>query len=171
MEIKEIILTIATILTIIVVVLAPGPASAGSEGTVNITCTPGYLALTVSPGDVAFGTVGLGETNQTTGDAINATNTGTVTGDMNIKAFNTNDWTLTYTNATGGLSGEQFFLNENETGNYGIWTPINLTYSTLATGVAVDGSTLFDLKIGVSGNTAATAAQTTNVTLQIVAAA
>ncbi len=170
MEIKEIILTIATILTIIVVVLAPGPASAGSEGTVNITCTPGYLALTVSPGDIAFGTVGLGETNQTTGDAINVTNIGTLTANFNIWAFNTTDWTLTYANATGDLDGEQFFLNENETGNYGIWTPINLTSSVLATSVAVDDSALFDLKIGVSGDTVATTAQTTNVTLQIVAA-
>jgi len=135
------------------------------------TTEAGYVAITVSPADVDFGIVNLGSTNQTTGDAINATNTGTATGDMQIKAFNTSDWTLTYANATGGLSGEQFFLNENETGNYGIWTPINLTYSSLASGVLAGDSRTFDLRIGVSEGTTITTEQQTNVTIRIVTAA
>ncbi len=125
-----------------------------------------YVAITVSPADVDFGIVNLGSTNQTTGDAINATNTGTATGDMQIKAFNTTDWTLTYANATGGLSGEQFFLNHNETG---WWEPINLTYSSLASGVLAGDSRTFDLRIGVSPDTTITTEQTTNVTIRIVA--
>jgi len=44
------------------------------------TTEAGYVAITVSPADVDFGIVNLGSTNQTTGDAINATNTGTATG-------------------------------------------------------------------------------------------
>ena len=130
------------------------------------TTKAAYVAITVSPADVPFGIVNLGSTNQTTGNLINATNTGTATGKMYIKAFNTSGWTLTYANDTRALTGERFFLNHNETG---WWEPINLTHSLLNASVPAGGSTLFDLRIGVSSDTAATTEQLTNVTIRIVA--
>lgn len=169
---KETILVIATVLAIVAVILSPGVGAVSPHppAVVNIAVQPGYVAISVAPPEIDFGVVPLGTTNQTTGDLVNATNVGNIVGHIDARSLNTTDWTLTETNDTGVLVGERFFLAQNETGP-GTWEPLTLDFggTRLVSSLAADASALFDLQIGVSPYTLATAAQMTNVTMRIVA--
>ena len=157
------------ILAILVALLIPfscglfGLAGAVTEAGITCIVQPGYVSITVAPTTIDFGVINPLGSNQTVGDYINATNNGTTTADMDIKATNSTNWTLVYPAA----GTDEFNLKHNETA--GAWTGVNLTYSPIATGVLADSSIYFDLNITV-GNTAITAEQTFTTTIRVVIA-
>ena len=79
--------------------LIPISAYAQTEATVNATVTPGFVAVSVNPGLVEYGTVNLGDTEVLPNpETFTATNDGTVNSDFLIRGADTdNGWTLAST--------------------------------------------------------------------------
>lgn len=163
--------TTATLLIVFVSAMAlVTSTSAATTGTVTATVTVQNISITVTDGTVAYGTLGLGGTNDTTtggtNDSQTATNTGNVTAAFNIKGQNSASWTLA---ATQGA--EQYFHKfcTATCDSTPTWTALTASYQTLAGSVAASGTQLFDLQLGAPSTTADFTQQSVDVMVQIVA--
>jgi len=165
------------ILTICLLVLGAnilGVVQAADTGTVTATVTVQNVALTVSDGSIAYGTLVAGGTKDTTASGVNdsqtVTNTGNVAEDFNIKGANVSTgctWTLAATQGS-----EQYFHKFCNNGNCDsspTWTALTTNYATLATNKSPSGTQEFDLQIGVPSSTSCTNQATVEVTVQAVA--
>jgi len=159
------------------VVLGPAVLAADT-GNVTATVTVQNVALTVSDGDISYGTLAAGGTYSTISTEADemqtATNTGNVTEDFNITGDDVStgcSWTLAATQGS-----EQYFHKFcNDTDNDCDTPPTNYTalttgYQALGTGVATSGTVDFQLQIGVPSSTSCTDEATVTVTVQAVAA-
>ena len=119
---------------------------------IEVTYTPPIISITVTDGNVAYGTVAVGATQDTTASGVNdtqtATNNGNVAEKFQIKsshAIGGADWTL------GAAQGDNTFTHEFSTNGGSEWTAMAVadTYYDLAASVPVDGNQTFDLQIGM----------------------
>lgn len=169
---NKILLTASLMLLFSVLFVFTRSASAATTGSVTATVTAQNIAITVTDGSVAYGTLALGGTADTTSGSKNdtqtATNTGNVAETFTIKGSNSASWTLSAT------AGSETYKHEFCTSGGGAPDPCDSTPSytalttndqTLATGVAASGTQKFDLKVSVPTSTAATAAQNVDVTI------
>jgi len=114
----------------------------------------GLVSVIVTPSSIAYGTVSLGTSKNTTlGQHLTVTNNGTVTEDFSIKSSNaTRDGGTTWTLVTGA-PGLNEFKHEFSTNSGSNWTALTTGYQSLATGIAPNATQVFDLQIGMPTST------------------
>jgi hypothetical protein len=150
---------------------------AAESGSVTATVTAQQIAITVTDGSVAYGTLALSGSANTTAQSKNdtqtATNGGNVAEDFNIKGTDSTAWTLE--SAVGSeMYTHEFCIGSGgnpdpcDTGGTPVWTKLTTDDQTLVTDVAASGTQKFDLKVTVPSSTAATGAQNVNVTITAI---
>lgn len=140
---------------------------AATEGTVNATVTAVIYSVSLdNAGGISFGSVAQNSTKDTTtagvNDSTTATNNGSVTEKLSIKAGNSTNWTL------GASAGSETYTMKFCTTNCDTtpsWTSMSTDYATLAASVAKDGTQVFDLQVGTPTSTTATGQQSITVTV------
>jgi len=153
-------------------VVSVGKAFAASTGTVSATITPQNISVSVSDGSVAYGTLGLSSSEDTTTAGVNdsqtATNDGNVTEDFNIRSTDATGgsaWTL------GATPGADQYAHSYCTSNCDAsptWNNMTTSYSSLATGVSTSGNQLFDLQIETPTSSSDFVQKSITVTIQAV---
>lgn len=155
-----------------------GSLLAASTGTVAATVTPQNISVSVSDGSVAYGTLDLNATKDTTSSGVDdtqvATNDGNVAEDFNIRstdALGGTTWTL------AGAAGADQYTHAVCTSGSGTpdpcdtsatWTNMTTNYTSLATNIASSGTNKFDLKIGTPTSSSDYVQKTITVTVQAV---
>jgi hypothetical protein len=136
------------------------PAIVFSDTQIVVCTVSAYLvSLTVTDGDVAYGTLALGATANTTAAGLNQTqtvyNSGTVAEDFTIKSGDaygspTKTWDLVTT-----TPGYNEFKHEFSTTGGASWTamPADNSYTTLAGPVAPEVTVVLDLQITLPSST------------------
>lgn len=120
----------------------------------RIDYTPASISITVTDGNVAYGTVAVGATEDTTASGVNdtqtATNMGNVAEKFQIKSSNatggTTNWTLE------SSQGDNTFTHKASTDGGSTWNIAMNTpdvYVVLKDNVAVNETQTFDLQIGM----------------------
>jgi len=136
------------------------------EAAVTATVTARKIALTVTDGSIAYGSLDLGTSTSTLAAGINdmqtVTNTGSVAEDFNIKGTSTADWIL-----AGSITTDQY-KHEFSTTTGSTWTVLTLNYASAATNIASSSTANLDLQITVPSDTTHFGAQNPNVTVQAV---
>ncbi len=172
MHFKKVLVLIA-VLALAGAILGPGVLAA-ETGDVSATVTVQNVAITVSDGSIAYGTLAASGTQDTVTltDTQTATNAGNVQEDFNIKGFDSTGcvWTLAETQ-----DSEQYFHKFcNDTDNDCAAPPTDYTalttdYATLGSDVATSGTVDFQLQIGVPSSTTCDDEATVTVTVQAIA--
>ena len=143
---------------------------AAETGTVTATVTIQNISVSVSDGTITYGTLANNATSDTTASGIDdsqtATNNGNVTENFNIKGQNSGDWTLASTNGSNIYRHRWCTTNCDTTPT---WTALTTSYQTLAAGVAVSGTSIFDLEIQTPNPSTVYTQQNVDVTVQAVA--
>jgi len=104
-------------------------------------------SINVTPSQWNIGTIDIGDTDETTGFYFNLTNEGNVALDITINATHAKNTTSgAQWNLTTTPSYNNFSLKYNLSSG-GSWIPINITFDTFVTGLAVDSWQTFDLKL------------------------
>lgn len=146
---------------------------AASTGSVSATVTAQNISLSVASGTVAYGTLGIGSSKDTTLNGGNhnsqtITNTGNIAETFNIKGINSTSagigWTLA--SVPGVNTYAHKFCNTN-CDSSPTWTALTLNYATLSVGIS-SGATApaFDLEIFTPTSTTDFNQQTVDVTVQ-----
>jgi C1A family cysteine protease len=131
----------------------------------------GLVSVTVTPSTIAYGTVALGASKNTTpGQQLSVTNNGGVTADFSIKSSDATriggtNWTLVM-----GTPGLNEFKHEFSTNSGSNWTALMTGYQSLATGIAPNATQAFDLQITMPTSTTDYAEHTIIITILAVAA-
>lgn len=140
------------------------------QDSVTATVTPSNVALSVAPGTVAYGTISLSSTADTTSTGLNnsqtITNDGNVNQDFTISGQNTAAWTLS------GTSGANTYIHQFCTSNCDgtpTWVDLVTGNTSIATGVAAAGTQVFDLKITMPSETSSYLQQSVDVTVTATA--
>lgn len=130
------------------------------------------VSVTVTPATIAYGTVALGASKNTTlGQQLTVTNNGTVTADFRIKSSNaTRDGGTTW--ALGATAGNNTFTHAFSTNGGGSWSLMGLAdnYYPLASGIAPNATQVFDLQITMPSSTTDYLEHTIIITILAVAA-
>lgn len=148
-------------------ILAPAVVSAASSATVTATVTVQNISVSVSDGTVAYGTLALSSTQNTTSSGTNdsqiATNDGNVSEDLNIRGQNTGSWTL-----AGSVGANQykhdFCITTCDTTP--VWTALTTSNQTLSAATAASGTSTFDLRINTPSSSSSYAQQSVDVIVQ-----
>ncbi len=124
---------------------------------------------------IAYGTLAVNTSKDTTSGSLNdtqtATNNGEAAEDFNIKGSNSASWTL------GASAGSEQYVHYFCTTGSGspdpcdaspTWTALTTSYQSLATNIAAAATKKFDLKLTTPTGTTATAQQTVDITIQAV---
>lgn len=132
------------------------------NGQVSATVTASVIAITVSDGSVAYGTVAT--TADTTASGVNdtqtITNTGSVNEDFEVKGNDTANWTL------AGAAGDATYAHKTCIATCDAtpsWTALTTSYADLDTNKASSATTALDLQITVPTANAGITQQTANV--------
>lgn len=136
---------------------------AADESGVTATVTVQNISVSVSDGDVDYGTIAAGASKDTVtlSDSQTANNNGNVTETFNIRGQNTACvWTL------AGASGDDQYVHEFSDDAFTTATALTTSNQTLASGVAAAGSQVFDLKITTPNPSSCFDQQSVNVTVQ-----
>jgi hypothetical protein len=167
------ILSISLVLALALMVLVPMTAVWGAEDSVTCTVTGENVSVSVTDGEVTYGTLGVDAVKNTLSGGLDdlqtATNDGNVTADFNIKCSNAidgdsgTDWTLDST------TGQDQFTHEFSTDATFPGTALTGTYQTLATGITASGTETFDLQITMPSSITDYSVKTITVTVQAVA--
>jgi len=144
------------VLVLAIACLTPAVALATNiDATQMVPCKvePSVISVNItSDGDVAYGVLAPGETQDTVtlGDTQTAQNTGDVPVDFEIKSSNAirgggTDWAL------GSAAGANVFTHDYSTDSGQSWDDMRRadTYYDLARDVPVGGNQTFDLQIGM----------------------
>ena len=142
--------------------LIPMSAYAQTDATVNATVTPGFVAVSVDPGIVAYGTVNLGSTGVLPAPGtFTATNDGTVSADFAIRGANTdNGWTLSST-----VGADQYIHRASNDAFVLQTIVLTTTAATLQLGVAALGTSIVSLNMDVPDSSSSNLEQTAPVTI------
>ncbi len=166
------------VLLLAALVLSVGKASAASTSTVAATITPQNISVTVTDGSVAYGTIDLSSSKDTTtggtNDSQTATNDGNVAEDFNIKsgdATGGTTWTL-----AGSIGANQYKHSFCTSGSGSpdpcdaspSWTAMTTNYQAVGSNIAASGTRLFDLKIDTPSSTSDYVQKSITVTVQAV---
>ncbi len=153
---------------------------AASTGTVAATVTPQNISVTVTDGSVAYGTLDLSASKDTTSGGVNDTQTATNDGNV------AEDFNITSTDATGGTTwtlastiGANQFKHSFCTAGSGSPDPCDATptwnaittagnYQALASNIAASATNLFDLKLDTPSSTTDYVQKSITVTVQAV---
>lgn len=147
---------LALLVALALVALVVPAAVFAAEDTVSCTVTATVVSVTVTDGDVAYGTLGLGATNNTIGtDTQTVTNNGTVTEDFSIKSSDATRGGGTTWELVETPPGSDEFKHEFSTNSGGDWTAMSDTngFTAMASGVAPEGTESLDLQITMPGTT------------------
>ena len=138
-------------ISILALIAVAFPLGAATEVGVNATVTVQNIAVSVSDGTVAYGTLTLNSQEDTTSSGVNntqvATNDGNVVENFNIKGADAGNWTL------AGAAGANQYVHEFCRGDTGtcdataVFTALTTSYQELDTNVATSGTQDFDLQI------------------------
>lgn len=152
------------------------PVLAATEGSVTATVTVQSISITVSDGTVAYGTLAVNTSKDTTSGGVNdtqtATNNGNVTEDFLIRGQNSANWTLAV------VAGVDQYIHQFCIAGTGVPDPCDATptYTALTTSnqtvvnsVATSGTQKFDLKITTPTSSSVFTQQNVNVTVVAVA--
>jgi hypothetical protein len=151
-----------------------GKASALYEAGIMVAYTP-VISVTISNGSVAYGTLGVNTSKDTTSGSLNntqvATNAGSDPEDLSIKGQNSANWTL-----SGSPGSEQYSEYFCTTGSGSpdpcdtgpTWTAMTTSYQSLGSNIAASGTQRFDLKITTPTSTTATSQQSVDVVVLAV---
>lgn len=153
------------------------PALAATEAGVTATVTVQNISVSVADGNVAYGTLAVNTSKDTTNTGVNdtqtATNDGNVNETFNIKGSDSVAWTLAAAPSTNQ------YKHEFCTTGTGVTDPCDATptytalttpgYLQLATPIAPSGTKKFDLKITTPTSSSSFAEQNVNVTVQATA--
>jgi len=92
-------LFVSTLLSLLISALGFGLVQATDTATVTATVTVQNISVTVTDGNVAYGTLATSSTYSTSqlGDSQIATNNGNIVETLNIKGQNSDNWTLAAT--------------------------------------------------------------------------
>jgi len=135
------------------IALVAVPAMSATEGTVSATVTAQIVSVAVTDGNVSYGVLGLGTTEDTTlatgvDETQNASNEGNVSVDLVIRSSDATSggtpWNLAASPATDEFTHE-FSIDSGS--NWIAFDIDNNASKTLAT-VATSGDQDFDLRIG-----------------------
>jgi hypothetical protein len=178
MKIKKL-LDISLVLSLVALpVFVATSAFAATTGTVAATVTPQNISVAVSDGSVAYGTLSLSASADTTSGGVNdtqvATNDGNVAEDFNILSSNATGgtaWTL-----SGAPGVDQYSHSFCNTGSGSpdscdatpTWTTMTTNYTQLADNVSPAGTNRFDLKLDTPTSSTDYVQKTINVTIQAV---
>lgn len=151
-------------------ILFSGVVIAQDTDTVTATVTAQNVAVSVADGTVAYGTLSLSGTNDTTlgnlNDSQTATNDGNVNVDLNIRGQNSANWTLA---GTQGANEYRHRFCTTDCDGTPVWTALTTNYQALAASVAASGTQVFDLEIGVPSSTTFYTQQSVDVQVQATA--
>lgn len=152
---------------------------------VTATVTPGVISVSVSPGSVAYGTVGVPSVdNVPTGDTIiNANNNGGIPETFNIKGANATPGgggSVTWTITTGAVGGSPTYNYNHKFLNCGIGdstcttvdpaNTMDTNNETLQTNIAAGSSDYFRLRLSTPTETGGDTTQhSTTATVQAIA--
>lgn len=148
------------------------PALAATEGAVTATVTVQEISITVSDGSVAYGTLAVNTSKDTTSGGLNdtqtATNNGNVTENFLIRGQNSVNWTL---QAAAGV--DQYVHQFCKTGTGApdpcdatpTYTALTTVNQTLVNTVAASGTQKFDLKVTTPTSSSNFSQQNVNVTV------
>lgn len=147
------------------------PVVAANGGTVSATVTVENISVAVSDGDIAYGTLAIGDSEDTTSTGVNdtqtANNNGNVTVQMNIRGgADSTSWTL------GSTAGDEQYVHGFCTTNCDTtptWTPLTTSNQTLNASVTAGNSQDFDLEITTPSATTDFSEQTVTVIIQVSA--
>lgn len=141
--------------------LIPMSAYAQTEATVSATVTPGFVAVSVNPGTVAYGTVNLGSVDVVPGPAfVTATNDGTVTSDFLIRGADTTAWTLS------GTAGANAYVHRASSDAFAVQDLALLTTNqAFKAGILAGGTAGVSLKMNVPTSSSSSLEQTAAVTV------
>lgn len=169
----------ALILALISPFLFVSLTKADTTGGVAATVTAQQIAITVTDGGVAYGTLSLSGSASTIAgskdDTQTATNTGNVAETFNIKGANSAAWTLNTTIGTAENYVHEFCIGTGgspdpcDSGGSVVWTPLTTSDQEMVNEVAASGTQKFDLRVTVPDETTASVAQNVNVTVTAVA--
>jgi C1A family cysteine protease len=136
------------------------------------TVSEGLVSVTVTPSTIAYGTVALGTSKNTTpGQHLTVTNNGGTTANFFIKSSNaTRDGGTNWTLVTA-TPGNNEFKHEFSTNSGSTWTALITGYQSLATGIAPNATQVFDLQITMPSSTTDYLEHTIVITILAVAAA
>lgn len=128
-----------------------------AEGTVTCTVSAAMVSVTVTDGDVAYGTLALEETKSTLDltDTQTVTNSGNVREDFTIKSSNaTRDGGTTWDLVTA-TPGHNEFKHEFSTDSGSNWTamPADNSFTGLMSDIDPEDSGPLDLRITMPGTT------------------
>jgi len=149
---KKRFVTLALVLALVVALVIPASvALAATEGTVDCTVSGKLISVSVTDGDVSYGVLAVGATEDTTASGVNETQTalndGTVAEDFDIKsshAVGGTQWSLA---ATAGSDAFTHTASIDGGTTWPVAMTVADTYVALDTNVAAAGSQTFDLQI------------------------
>ena len=142
-----------------------GNVSAYSTGQITIN-TAAVVSVTITTsGVINYGTLAAGASSNTIpANTQTAKNDGTVTETINIKGQDTAcPWTLF------ASTGNEQYTHEFSINGGADWSPLTTSYQTLETGVVVNGTKDFDLRVTTPSTTACYSQQAVDITIQAVA--
>ena len=161
------------LLAVAIPFLGARAAFASSTATVAATVTPQNISVSASDGSVAYGTIDLSSSQDTSSggvdDSQTATNDGNITEDFNITSTHATggtQWTL-----AGSIDANQYkhsFCTSDCDGSP-TWTALTTSYQALATSKAASGTQVFDLKIDTPSSSSDYVQKSITVTVQAVA--
>lgn len=137
---------------------------AADTATITATVTVQNISVSVSPGSIDYGTIGLNSSKSTCdiGSSISVVNNGNVTENFQIKGSNSENWTL------GTSPGNETYVHKfsSSTCPWTSGTPLSTSYATLANGVPRNATTTLNLQITTPTATGYFDPQSVNVTIQ-----
>jgi hypothetical protein len=151
---------IALVAVVSLAAMVVGTAALGATASVTATVTAGSVAVSVTDGAIAYGTILTSADTVTLSDTQTVHNDGNVAEDFTIKGSDTTNWTL------GATAGDHVYKHEfSKTATFP-GTALTTTDQSLATNVAAtSGTQAVDFKITVPTSNAGTSQQNPNVTV------
>lgn len=143
---------------------------------VAATVTAQLVSVSVADGAVAYGILGLGVTKDTTNTGVDntqtATNDGNVAADFGIRssdAVGGDAWNLAVATGTDAFVHDWCTVDCDGTPIWNAFDEDNVTYSSLASGVATSTGQAFDLRIHTPSAVSDNVLKTITVTVQATA--
>ncbi len=154
-----------TILVLASLSLLIAIAVIAAEGSVTATVTIENVAVSVTDGEVVYGTLGLNTSTDTValGDSQTVSNDGNVDADFTTAGQDSATWTL------AGTAGSDQYKHEFSSDSGSTWTALTTSYQDLALSVATSATVGLDLQITTPTATSSYEEQSVDVTVQATA--
>ena len=154
------------ILILIALVVWMEPLAWGADtAQVSCTVTAQNIAVSISDGSIAYGTIALNSSESTLdlSDTQTVSNDGNVAENFSVEGADASGSSVTWTLSTapGSDAFEHEFSNDGGTG----WTALTTSYQTLASNIAASATTSLDLRIDMPTATTDYSEHSTTVTV------